>query len=198
MTDRPSEDEKLDEFMSLLRRAYDAQDERMRRDFNRSLSFQDGMFDRFERAKRLGFGEGSSLFNSALVIGDVKVGAHSWVGPNVFLEGGYAPIRVGAYVSLSAGVQVYSHDTVAWSLSGGKSAKRVGPVTIGDRCYVGSLSVIACGLAVGDGAVIAAKSFVNENVAPGTIVGGAPAKVIGRVDFASGEPRLIFETAEKT
>ena len=68
-------------FAELLRVCYEAGDERLRRDHQRSLPFQDALSDRWERARRLGFGEGSSIYNSAAVFGDVRVGRKTWIGP---------------------------------------------------------------------------------------------------------------------
>ena len=44
-----------------------------RKKFNRSLSFGDYFVDRFEKAKALGFGEGTSVYDNVLILGDVKV-----------------------------------------------------------------------------------------------------------------------------
>jgi hypothetical protein len=40
--------------------------------YSRSLPFADGLFDRWERAKRLGFGEGASIYDSACVFGEIS------------------------------------------------------------------------------------------------------------------------------
>lgn len=49
---------------------------------------------------------------------------------------------------------------------------------IGHDVWVGAKSVIKSGVTIGDGAVIAALSFVNKDVPPYAIVGGVPAKII--------------------
>ena len=49
---------------------------------------------------------------------------------------------------------------------------------IGNDVWVGAKSVIKSGVTIGNGAVIAALSFVNKDVPPYAIVGGIPAKVI--------------------
>jgi hypothetical protein len=53
---------------------YAQQEKYLRDTYDRSLPFQDGLFDRFERVKRLGFGEDSSIYNSALLFGSVQAG----------------------------------------------------------------------------------------------------------------------------
>ena len=79
--------------------------------FKRTLPLADYIVDRWEKAKVLGFGEGASIYDSVLVIGDVKVGAKTWIGPFVVLDGS-GDLEIGAYCSISAGVQIYSHDSI--------------------------------------------------------------------------------------
>ena len=55
--------------------------------FNRVLPFGDYFSDRWEKAKYLGFGEGTSVYDNVIIIGDVKVGKNTWIGPNVILDG---------------------------------------------------------------------------------------------------------------
>ena len=55
--------------------------------FNRTLPLGDYIVDRWEKARALGFGEGASIYDSALVIGAVEVGDQTWIGPGVVLDG---------------------------------------------------------------------------------------------------------------
>jgi acetyltransferase-like isoleucine patch superfamily enzyme len=165
----------------LLRALYGDTDDALRARFKRSLPFQDGLFDRWERARRLGFADGASIYNSALVFGDVTVGARTWVGPYTILDGSAAPVTIGAYCSISAGVHIYTHDTVHWALSGGVMEKRSAPVVIDDCVYVGPQSIIVRGVTIGRQSVVAANSFVNGDVEPRTVVAGSPARPIGKV-----------------
>jgi acetyltransferase-like isoleucine patch superfamily enzyme len=185
----------IDEFMALLRETRRRSEADLRQRFNRSLPFADALFDRWERAKALGFGEGASIYDSALVYGDVRVGAKSWIGPNVLLDGSGGALRIGANCSVAGGTHVYSHDTVLWALSGGVLGKRTGSVTIGDCVYIGAQAVILPEVTIGSRCLVAANSMVNADVPDGTIVGGAPAKVIGRVEGAGAEVRLRYDRA---
>lgn len=49
---------------------------------------------------------------------------------------------------------------------------------IGNDVWIGNNVLIMDGITVGDGAIIAAGAIVTKNVAPYTIVGGVPAKII--------------------
>lgn len=165
--------------------------------FSRSLPFADGLFDRWERARRLGFGEGASIYDSACVIGEVTAGARTWIGPWAMLDGSGGGIRIGANCSISAGVHVYTHDTVLWALSGGRLRRQEGAVSIGDCVHVGAQSVIVRGVTIGNMVVVGANSFVNRDVPDRTIVAGTPARPIGRVEGEGEGVRLVIERAGK-
>lgn len=51
-------------------------------------------------------------------------------------------------------------------------------VVIGNDVWIGSHALILGGVAIGDGAVVAAGSVVTKDVEPYSIVGGVPAKII--------------------
>jgi len=148
------------------------------KEWNRSLPFADYIVDRWQKALDLGFGKGSSIYDSALVIGNVKVGENTWIGPFTVLDGS-GGLEIGDNCSISAGVQIYTHDTVAWAISGGEINPQKKPVRIGDRCYIGPNVVISKGVNIGDGCVIGANSFVNHDVPAGMKAWGCPAQCLG-------------------
>lgn len=147
--------------------------------WNRSLPFGDHVSDRWERAKELGFGEGASVYDSSLVLGDVKVGEHTWIGPGTVLDGS-GGLEIGAYCSISAGVQIYSHDTVKWATSGGVAGPERAPTHVGSCCYLGPNVVVAMGVTIGDGCVIGAGSLVLDDVPAGSKAYGTPCRVVGK------------------
>jgi acetyltransferase-like isoleucine patch superfamily enzyme len=163
--------------------------------WNRSLPFDEELFDRWERAESLGFGSGTSIYQHSIVIGDVTVGENTWIGPYTILDGS-GGLKIGSFCSISSGVQIYSHDSVKWALSGGKAAYEKEAVRIGNSCYVGALSVIAKGTTIGNHCLIAAKSFVKGAIPDFSIVLGSPARIVGRVRIdAEGNVNLNFENS---
>jgi phosphonate metabolism protein (transferase hexapeptide repeat family) len=62
------------------------------------------------------------------------------------------------------------HDLFAW--------RRQNRVTIGHDVWIGHGATILPGVSVGNGAVIGAGAVVSKDVAPYTIVGGVPARLI--------------------
>lgn len=55
------------------------------------------------------------------------------------------------------------------------------PIIIGDRAWINFNSIILKGVVIGEGAIVAAGSVVTKDVAPYTLVGGNPAKVIKKL-----------------
>lgn len=186
-----------DELQAALEALRARTEERLASMYHRSLPFADGLFDRWERARRLGFGEDASIYDSALVYGDVHAGAHTWVGPNVLLDGSGGGLTIGEWCSISAGVQIYTHDTVAWALSGGVAAFHRAPVSIGDRCHVGAAAIIAAGVTVGIQCVVGAQAFVNRDVPDRSVVAGVPARVIGTIDGDGADVRILIGDAPR-
>jgi acetyltransferase-like isoleucine patch superfamily enzyme len=181
-----------------LRALYEEIDEGLRSRWDRSLPLQDGLIDRWDRAKRLGFGAGASVYNSSVILGAVSVGPSTWVGPYTLLDGSGGGISIGSFCSISAGVHVYTHDTVLWSLSLGVAERTVGAVAIGDGCHLGAQSVVAPGVSIGDRCVVGANSFVNRSLERGTVAVGSPARVVGRVEGEGAATRLIMGTGPGT
>lgn len=149
--------------------------------FKRHLPFGDYVVDRWEKAAALGFGDGSSIYDSAHVFGDVVVGERTWIGPFCILDGS-GTLSIGKNCSISAGVQIYSHDTVAWAVSGGTAPYEYAATRIGDNCYIGPNCVIAKGVTIGSGCVIGAGSLVLNDIAAGQKAWGSPAKLMGPAD----------------
>ncbi len=149
-------------------------------DFNRSLPMADHINDRWERAKRLGFGEGTNIYDSSYVIGEVKVGKNCWIGMFTILDGS-GGLKIGNNCTISAGVHLYSHDNVKATLSNNKLPIERMPVNIGDNVYIGPHSIISKNVTLGNFVVVAAQSFVNKSFPNNAIVAGTPAKQIGEV-----------------
>jgi UDP-3-O-[3-hydroxymyristoyl] glucosamine N-acyltransferase len=86
-------------------------------------------------------------------------------------------IEIGSNVNISSGVWIWTlHHNVQspdFAMVGDK-------VTIGDRAWLCSRCTILPGVHIGEGAVIASGAVVTKNVAAFTVVGGIPAKEIGK------------------
>jgi acetyltransferase-like isoleucine patch superfamily enzyme len=169
----------LEKLLKNLVALYEDLQGRMRERWNRDLPFSEMLFDRWERAKSLGFGKGSSIYQNSYVYGNVTVGQNTWIGPFTILDGS-GGLSIGDHCSISAGVQIYTHDTIRWALSGGKEKYQYGTTKIGSRCYIGPNTIIGKGLTIGDGCLIGAHSLVLEDIPAGSKAFGTPARIEGK------------------
>lgn len=165
--------------LSGLRSLWRARRQEVDAQYNRTLPFGDYVVDRWEKARALGFGEGTSIYDNVLVLGDVTVGEHTWIGPNVVLDGS-AGLSIGSYCSIAAGVHITTHDSVQWAITGGQAELERASTRIGDRCYLAPNVVIAKGVTIGDGCVIGAGAVVLKDIPSGMKAVGMPARVVGR------------------
>lgn len=161
--------------LDLFRRLFRYKRLKLLNKYKRVLPLNELFTDRWEKASFLGFGKGTSIYDSAIVIGNVQVGSNTWIGPYTLLDGS-GSLKIGDNCSISAGVQIYTHDTVLWAVSGGKEPYTYTPTEIGNNCYLGPNVVISKGVIIGDNTIIGANSFVNKSFPMGSKVGGNPAK----------------------
>ena len=146
-----------------------------REQYHRHVSVGDLLTDRWEIARDYGFGEGTSCYDNVLILGDVNIGRNCWIGPNVILDGSGRGLFIGDHVDISAGVHIYTHETVKRATSGGAAGIEYAPTRIGSRVYIGPQFVIQKGITIGDCVVIGALSLVNRDIPSDSKVWGIPA-----------------------
>jgi virginiamycin A acetyltransferase len=114
---------------------------------------------------------------------------------------GYGPERliIGRYCAIASGVRFIisgaNHadlgpSTFPFGILGGVWAERTmdlvmsaesrGDTVVGNDVWLGYRALLMPGVAIGDGAVVAAASVVTSDVPPYAIVGGNPARVLRR------------------
>ncbi|GJM21588.1 MAG: hypothetical protein DHS20C15_15030 [Planctomycetota bacterium] len=59
---------------------------------------------------------------------------------------------------------------------------RNAPVVIEDRVWIGARALVLKGVTLGEGAIVSAGAIVTKDVPAYHVVGGTPARVLGRVD----------------
>lgn len=106
----------------------------------------------------------------------LSIGKNSIIGNDAMLDARNG-ITIGNNVSLSMGVWIWTmeHDPQD-PYFGAKG----GSVVIGDYAWISCRVVILPGVTIGKGAVVAAGAVVTKDVAPFTIVGGVPARTLGK------------------
>jgi acetyltransferase-like isoleucine patch superfamily enzyme len=162
------------------------------REYRRVNPFAEDLADWKEKGAFVG-GEDVTIYDSTTVVGDVTIGAHTWIGPFCSLDG-TGGLEIGSYCAVAAGTHIQTHDTVRWALSGGAAQYEYAPVRIGDRCFVGVNCAILKGVTIGEGSVVGAGSVVTGDVAPGTVVAGVPAQPIGRVLVRGDSVEILLDS----
>lgn len=94
-------------------------------------------------------------------------------------------IKIHDNVKIASNVTFYEHDVINSVFEGMKPGNwrtHQTCIEIFDNCFIGGGSILVGNLRIGPNAIVAAGSVVVKDVPEGTIVGGNPAKVIGRFD----------------
>jgi len=105
------------------------------------------------------------------------------IGPNTYYAqrnlDGIAPqlITIGSDCVLAPTAMILTHDAASFIHTG---KYRFAPVKIGDRCFLGYNSVIMPGVIIGNDVIVGAGAIVTRFVPDGAVVGGVPARIIGR------------------
>ncbi len=167
-----------------------ARRQRMRTRFNRHLPTGELFYDRWELAKDYGFGKGTSVYDTSVIIGDVKVGRHCWIGPYTFLDGLHAALSLGDYVDIGAGTQIYTHNTIERALTGHRAPNFKRATVIGSCCFIAPHTVVAPGTVLGDHCFVAAGSYVEGSFPSHSYVAGNPARRVGVVEVKGDRARI--------
>jgi len=118
----------------------------------------------------------------AVIIGDVRVGAHSSVWPGAILRGDYGTIIIGERTSIQDGAVIHAvaaFPTVVGSDCVVGHLAHLEGCDVRDRALVGSGSVVLHEATVHSGATVAAGAVVRNrtNVPPGALAVGVPAQI---------------------
>lgn len=120
---------------------------------------------------------------SAQIIGDVEIGAHSSVWFNCVLRGDCYRIRIGKSTNIQDGTVIHVTQERFATIIGdfvtvGHSVVLHG-CTIEDRCLIGIGAIVLDNVTIGEESFIAAGSLVTPGtvIPPRSMVMGTPAKV---------------------
>ena len=130
---------------------------------------------------------GCWFFNPA----GVEIGEGTIVGYRTFLDG-RAKLTVGKQTDIASEVMIYNSEHDVHSPEMNPIEEKV---EIGDYVFIGPRAIILPGVKIGNGAVVAAGAVVSKDVPEKTIVGGVPAKEIGKreipLNYNLGRSRLF-------
>jgi acetyltransferase-like isoleucine patch superfamily enzyme len=83
-------------------------------------------------------------------------------------------------VDISNDVQIGSHCSI---YSNSTIDSKQGRVILKENCKIGSHSTIMPGITIGENSIVAAYSFVNQNIPQNEMWGGAPIKFIKKINI---------------
>jgi acetyltransferase-like isoleucine patch superfamily enzyme len=143
----------------------------------------------------------------ALREGRLEIGAGALLEPGVWITApGSARVRIGQGTFLNMGVMLAAERLVEIGdhcmLANGcfvtdashryddpelpitwQGFESKGPTVIGDNCWLGANVVVTSGVSIGKRCVVGANSVVTKDVEPFSIVAGAPARVVRKVEY---------------
>ena len=164
------------------------------------------MFYRFDGRQPV-VGAGTYVSETAIIIGDVRIGERCYIGHGAVLRGDYGAIEMGDETTVEEGAIIHAPPDECCSIGNGVvighgaivHAKRLGDwsgigmgAVLSIRSEVGRYSVVA------EGAVVKREQRIPESV----VVAGNPARKIRdvsgkEIDFWAYSRRLYVDLAEK-
>lgn len=157
--------------------------------------------------KRPQAGNESYVSETAIIIGDVKIGDNCYVGHGAILRGDYGSIRIGAGSAVEEGVVIHAPPRDICDI--GKMVT-IGHGAIIHAAVIGEFSVIGMGAVlslrsiigkhtiIAEGAVVKRQQTIPDNV----VAGGNPAKVLRDIKAKDEEywamgKKLYIDLAKK-
>ena len=136
-------------------------------------------------------------------VGSIHVGNHASIGVNARFWTTRAKIYIEDYALFGPGVTIITGDHrkdiigkhIIELTDADKTAEDDQDVVIGRGAWIGAGAIILKGVHIGADAIVAAGSVVTKDVAPYTIVGGAPAHFI-KNRFSEDQLERHIQTTE--
>lgn len=129
---------------------------------------------------------------------------HVLIGDNVVVMMG-AVINIGAAIGegtmVDMGAIIGARGTIGKRVHVGAGAVVAGvleppsaePTTVEDNVMIGANAVLLEGVRIGEGSVVAAGAVVTEDVPPGVVVAGCPARIIKDKDWKTIEKTQLLD-----
>jgi maltose O-acetyltransferase len=110
---------------------------------------------------------------------DVEIGRRTFVNAGCYFDvGGGGSLRIGAESNLGPQVTVLGMTHTVRPTGGFTRESEHRPVVIGDRVWLGARVTVLPGVTVGDDCIVAAGAVVTQDIGPGGVWGGVPARLI--------------------
>ncbi|MBK8600718.1 MAG: acyltransferase [Flavobacterium sp.] len=96
---------------------------------------------------------------------------------NCYIQG-INKVYIGDHTLFAPGIKIISANHDKNDLK--KHDKTTAPIIIGKNCWIGANCVILPGVTLGDNVIVAAGAVVSKSFPGDCVIGGVPAKVIGK------------------
>lgn len=133
------------------------------------------------RKKGYEFGDNCFIARNVYFQGKVSIGAGSHVANNCLMHGYTAGIYIGEKVMIAPNcvLVAFDHGYSDLTIPMLDQEWEAAPIILEGDVWIGANSTITKGVRIGNGSIVGGNSLVTKDVAPYSIVGGVPAKVIG-------------------
>ena len=91
-------------------------------------------------------------------------------------------ITIGNNCQITAGVKMFTHGGAGAARKQYPTFDTFGKVIIGDYVYLGNNTLVMPGVTIGNNVLVAAGSVVTKSIPDNVVVGGNPAKYIGKTE----------------
>ena len=131
-------------------------------------------------------GKDTYVSESAIVIGDVKIGDNCYIGHGAILRGDYGSIEIGSGTAVEEGVVMHAPPNKVCRI-GEKVTIGHGAIihssSIGDSVLIGMGAVVSVRSEIEEAAIVAEGSVVKQRqkISSGMVVSGNPAKVVREI-----------------
>ncbi len=128
------------------------------------------------------------IFGNGPIAGRLTIGDHCFLNVGATIELGDR-VSLGRWVTLGPDVMLLTTTHEIGGPDHRCSNRILAPIEVGDGVWIGARAIVLPGVTIGRGAVVGAASLVMHDVEPNTLVAGAPARFIRRLDDASPATR---------
>ncbi len=165
------------------------------------------MYYRFDGKKPVVGNDGSYVSETAIIIGDVRVGKRCYIGHGAILRGDYGTIVIGDETAVEEGAVVHAPPDDTCFIGEGVTIGHGAIIhcrRIGDSVGIGMGAILSIRSEIGSGSIVAEGSIVKrEQIVPeSVIVAGNPARKVKDVtdrerEFWAMARRIYVDLAQK-